>query len=172
MTLTLLLLATCFHSSEGGWWRRSSCSKVNCKWSAWSSWGSCNYVCRSGSFADRFICIQMFKRFQFSSKGLRQDFASIHEARGGLLLELRILAFVCDSLPKNMHCYCHYRCMLCRCCCCWCRCCCCRCCWWCYCLHHRRILFMNVYFGVVVILVVVFIGLLYVLMQLFVSLLL
>ncbi|KAI0209258.1 hypothetical protein LSAT2_006072 [Lamellibrachia satsuma] len=48
VTLALLLLATCFHSSEGGWWRRRrrrGCSRVNCQWSAWSSWGSCNHYC-------------------------------------------------------------------------------------------------------------------------------
>ena len=48
VTLAVLLFATCFHTSEG-WWRRrrrSSCSRVNCRWLSWSSWRSCNYYCR------------------------------------------------------------------------------------------------------------------------------
>ena len=65
VTLALLLLATCFHSSEG-WWRRRrrrGCSRVNCQWSAWSSWGSCNYHCRSGSL----VCLRTFKRYKLIS---------------------------------------------------------------------------------------------------------
>ncbi|KAK2174173.1 hypothetical protein NP493_820g01014 [Ridgeia piscesae] len=50
VTLAVLLFATCFHTSEG-WWRRrrrSSCSRVNCRWLSWSSWRSCNYYCSYG----------------------------------------------------------------------------------------------------------------------------
>ncbi|KAI0208311.1 hypothetical protein LSAT2_007020 [Lamellibrachia satsuma] len=48
VALAVLLMATCFHTTEGGWLRRrrrrgSSCNRVNCQWSSWSSWSTCTY---------------------------------------------------------------------------------------------------------------------------------
>lgn len=108
VALAVLLMATCFHTTEGGWLRRrrrrgSSCNRVNCQWSSWSSWSTCTY-CRSG-LHNYVVTSYSYNLIAISSKRTSMPGPDCD----GLLLVLRARTLHCEYLLKFTRSWCFCR---------------------------------------------------------------